>query len=125
ALHIAEIEHDDIAIFDASSIGSDAIGRFTATLKETPDVGDAFKVVSTGKQFSSRIVFDLIPAATSAWTRLASTAERVPNFILSYVAAAYDYISKEEWRTSIVLSAIALESLIAEMYENEFKKIAP
>jgi hypothetical protein len=87
--------------------------------------GESSQTVTISLHFSSRVVYDLVPAASSSWTQETATIERVPQFILSYIEAAVDYIREEEWRTSVVLSAIALESLLAEMYENEFREQAP
>jgi hypothetical protein len=115
----------EVVILEASSIKPSTVETFISSFKKFPDIGQSSKMVTTGPQFSSRVVYDLIPAASSSWTRETATIERVPQFILSYIEAAVDYIREEEWRTSVVLSAIALESLLAEMYENEFRELAP
>jgi hypothetical protein len=124
ALHISELVHADGVILEASSIKPTTVGTFVSSFKKFPDIG-ACRVVTEGPQFSSRVLYDLIPAASASWTKEKETVERVPQFILSYLSAAYHYIEQKEWRTSIVLSAIALESLLAEMYENEFRLQAP
>jgi HEPN domain-containing protein len=43
----------------------------------------------------------------------------------SFISGAVRYINSREWRTSIVLSAITVESILAELYEDASKEPAP
>ncbi|MCP8309180.1 MAG: hypothetical protein H3Z54_10900 [archaeon] len=125
ALHIAETEHRAIVVLEATSVKEEGIEQFLTFIKSLPELGPSYHVISKKTQFSSRFIYDLVPAAVSAWISIRSTIECVPEYILDYFIAALRYLEEQEWRTSIVLSAIALESLLAEMFEEEFQKIAP
>ena len=52
-------------------------------------------------------------------------ALRVPKDLNNFLSGAVRYFSSEEWRTSIVLSAISAESILADLYEEEYKENAP
>ena len=45
--------------------------------------------------------------------------------ILNFLEASINYYSQKEWRTSIILSSIAVEGIFAELYEEEYKKNVP
>jgi hypothetical protein len=49
----------------------------------------------------------------------------IPGDILQYFSGAVSYYGKREWRISIVLSAIAIETILAELYEEIEHKQAP
>lgn len=81
--------------------------------------------MNRGLQYSSRAVLEPYVAGVSAWINGRTAAERIPSYLLEYLEAGVRYYHAREWRTSIVLSAIALETLLAEMYEHEFRQLAP
>ncbi len=124
-LHITEFYHDDLIVIEATALQKSTVESFVAFVKSIPDVGNSVNLVREGRQFSSRLSSDLVPVAARAWSRSIPTVETVPQFILTYLYGAFTYLDSSEWRTSIVLSAIALESLLAEMYEAEFHEVAP
>jgi hypothetical protein len=49
----------------------------------------------------------------------------VPKDLRDFLKGSIRYHSEEEWRTAIVLSAIAVESVLADLYEEHFKEYAP
>ena len=50
---------------------------------------------------------------------------RITEDLRDFLKGSMRYHSDEEWRTSIVLSAIAVESVLADLYEEEHKTYAP
>jgi hypothetical protein len=94
-------------------------------LRGVPEINKSLRIIKQEPHHSSRLVFDPYPAAVSAWIRGQSATENIPRYVLDYLQAAFEYYDDREWRTSVVLSAIALETLLAEMFENEFHKQAP
>lgn len=125
ALHVTEGYQEDLTLLEATALQEKTVESFVSFTKSIPDVGKDVKIIRKGHQFSSRLSSDLVPVATRAWARSVPTIERVPQFILTYIGGAHTYLDTSEWRTSIVLSAIALESLLAEMFETEFREVAP
>jgi hypothetical protein len=51
--------------------------------------------------------------------------ESIPREILEYFDGSIRYWERSEWRISVILSAIAVESLLAEIYEEYYHEIAP
>lgn len=49
----------------------------------------------------------------------------IPSDLKSFLIGAIDYLSSQEYRTSIVLSAITVESILADLYEEKYKSLAP
>jgi hypothetical protein len=49
----------------------------------------------------------------------------IPSDLRSFLHGAIRYIFSSEWRTSIVLSAISVESVLADLYEEMHKIPAP
>ena len=49
----------------------------------------------------------------------------VPEDIHKYFQSSISYYEREEWRISILLAAIAVESILAEIYEEYYHEVAP
>ena len=124
AMHISSEEHREIFIVEVASVKEEGSNRFLKFLSDVPEIDKGLRKIIKEIQHSSRIVFRPYPAAVSAWTAGALAAERLPRYLLQYLKAATRYYNAKEWRTSIVLSAIALETLLAEMFEDEFHRQA-
>jgi len=58
------------------------------------------------------------------WFKDESTVS-VPKDLKDLLKAATNYYQSEEWRTSVTLSAIVTESILADIYEEEMKVDAP
>jgi len=124
AIHIASHEHADAFILDVTSIKEEALNRFLKFLSDVPEINAGLRKIINRTQYSSRVVFEPYPTAVSAWVGGRLAAEHFPGYVRQSVKAAIRYYNTKEWRTSIVLSAIALETLLAEMFEDEFHKQA-
>ena len=101
--------------------GQDA---FKLDLECLPPVVQSLEVIKTSKQYSSRFVFRPYALAVETWLRDDGGA-RVPSDISGFLTGAVRYIDSGEWRTSVILSAISVESLLADLYEENYKKTAP
>ena len=76
------------------------------------------------QQFSQRYVLRPYPWAVELWLRN-DISLVVPPDLKSFLLGAIRYISSSEWRTSIVLSAITVENILADLYEEKYKDPAP
>jgi len=124
AIHIGFYKHPEAFILDVTSVREEALKRFVKFLSGFPEINEGLRRIVSKTEYSSRVVFDPYPAAVSAWIEGRLAAEYFPTYMLQYLNAAIRYYHAKEWRTSIVLSAIALETLLAEMFEDEFHEQA-
>jgi len=76
------------------------------------------------QQFSQRYVLRPYPWAVELWLRNEISLV-VPPDLKSFLLGAIRYIFSSEWRTSIVLSAITVENILADLYEEKYKDPAP
>lgn len=76
------------------------------------------------QHFSLRYVYRPYAFAVQLWLE-SETSATVPQDLKSFLNGAIRYIFSAEWRTSIVLSAIGIESVLADLYEENFKEPAP
>jgi hypothetical protein len=125
AIHISSFGHRDALILEVTSVQEQSLERFLRFLSTLPEIGAVLRVISKRPLYSSRVVLEPYMPALSAWIQGSTAAERLPRYLIDYVEAAIRYYNQEEWRTSIVLSAIALETLLAEIYEHESRRQAP
>jgi len=110
--------------FDITSITEKGAKRFINFLKCVPYIGETVNEVRSRKTFSSRYTFRPYPLAVQLWIE-SEKAITVPEDLRDFLKGSMRYHSEEEWRTSIVLSAIAVESVLADLYEEEHKTYAP
>ena len=126
AIHVSTVRHNSDIILDITSVKEASLDRYLKFLSDTPEVGSSIRIITPiSVHHSSRVVLEPYVPAVSAWTKGRVAVERIPKYLLEYFEAAVQYYDTQEWRTSIVLSAIALESLLAEMFEHEFREEAP
>jgi hypothetical protein len=111
-------------LFDVTSLTENGVGEFKKCVGAIPPVQNTFTVLQEGRRFSTRFTFKPYSLAVKLWLG-DSDSLGVPSDLKSFLSGAVDYIDDEEWRTSIVLSAIAVESILADLYEEYYKKPAP
>ena len=109
-------------VFDIISIKESGCKTFGNFFETIPVIGEQIKKTSLKKRHSSRFCSEPYPAAVLLWT-YGNTI--VPRDILNYFKSSVTYFEKEEWRISIILAAIAVESLLAEIYEEYYHDVAP
>ena len=125
AIHISLTRHRKIYVVTAVSANAHGLEKFQEFIRKLPTFKSRVHTIGEGEAHPSGIVFQPYPAAIMAWIEGRSAIEYLPDFLREYLTASSQYYNTKEWRTSIVLCAIALETLLAEFYEQEFRKEAP
>lgn len=101
--------------------GIDAYKEF---LESIPIIGKNIKISKVIQKFSSRYCYKIYPPALIVW--LCEVIDNpIPNDILQYFLGAVRYYAQRELRISIVLLAIAVETIMAELYEEITHQPAP
>ncbi len=124
AMSINPSFHSQKLIIDLFSVKQSGSQVFEKFIKSIPIIGEKVNIAKRGKKYSSRYCYEPYPAAVMLWT-CGIVDEIVPEDILNYFDGSVRYWERKEWRISIILSAIAVESLLAEIYEEYFREIAP
>jgi len=106
------------------SLKEEGIHAHEEFLKSISIIGEKIKVSEATQKFSSRYCYRTYPSALIVW--LCEVADNpIPSDILQYFLGAIRYYEQKEWRVSIVLSAIAVETILAELYEEIQHQPAP
>ena len=123
-VEIGETGDGNVFLFEITTIKEEGFSRFHNFIKCVPHIGDTVKEIRKRKTYSSRYTFRPYPFAVRLWLRHEKTVT-VPKDLRDFLRGSIRYHSEEEWRTSIVLSAIAVESVLADLYEEQYKEYAP
>jgi hypothetical protein len=110
-----------IELVSLKEIGLKLFGDLISCLS---GLSDSLIEISSRKSHSEKYIFKLYPLVVQLWVDEENRFllnENIKNFI----NASIRYYTMREWRTSIVLSSIAVESIFAELYEEAYKKNAP
>ena len=111
-------------LFDVVTIKKNGLSVFKKTLKSIPTIKEQMKILKERQHFSQRYVFRPYPLAVQLWLKDEASVT-VPQDLKRFLEGAIQYFFSSEWRMSIVLSAIAVESILADLYEEKNKKPAP
>lgn len=115
---------EDEWFFTVTSIAREGLIVFNHDLESIPPLNGQITILKEIKSFSSRHVFK--PYALSAKTWLGHKMSLViPSDLKQLLSRAIDYLSSEEWRTSTLMSAIAVESILADLHEESHRGYAP
>ena len=123
-IEVEAIERKGKLLFGTTTITEKGSLRFQNFLKCIPHIGDSLQEIRNKKTFSSRYTFLPYPLAVRIWL-LSEKAVSIPEDLRDFLKGSMRYHSEEEWRTSIVLSAIAVESVLADLYEEKYRTYAP
>jgi len=115
---------DNVWFVDVTTIKKDGIDIYKNFISNIPVLKDQIKVNKDRQTFSSRYTFRPFPLAVRLWLREGET-ELIPQDLKDFLEAAIRYHNEKEWRTSIILSAITVESLLADLYEEKYHEYAP
>jgi len=110
--------------FEITTIKEETLELFETFMNKIPHINENFDVVKKRNSFSSRNIYRPYPCAVELWLKDESTIH-VPKDLLDLIEASSKYHQDEEWRTSVILSAIVIESILADIYEEEKKENAP
>lgn len=111
-------------VAEVSSLTPKSLFIFRSFLSSIPCIKTRFTYVDEGKRHSRRFVFDLYPSVAALWVDELA-AKNVSRDITDFLGGAIDYLDKREWQMSIILSAISVEVLLADIYEEILHKEAP
>jgi hypothetical protein len=117
-------KEDEKIILEVATTKNGGMSRFHNFIKSIPHIGNTIEEIRKRKTHSSRYTFRPYPLAVSLWLGHEKSAA-VPGDLKDFLRGAVRYYAEEEWRTAIVLSAIAVESILADLYEEQYKKYAP
>ena len=106
------------------SLNEQGIDAYKEFLESIPIIGKNIKISKVIQKFSSRYCYKIYPSALIVWL-CEVTDNPIPNDILQYFLGAVRYYAQRELRISIVLSAIAVETIMAELYEEITHQPAP
>lgn len=124
AVNISASFSSDNFVINAFSIKETGCKIYEKFIKSIPIIGKEAYISYKGKRYSSRFCYEPYPAAVMLWT-CCIVNESIPKEILEYFDGSIRYWERNEWRISVILSAIAVESLLAEIYEEYYHNIAP
>lgn len=124
AIEVEAAPKENVLLLGVTSIKKEGISRFRNFAKRIPHIGKTIKEIKGRRTFSSRYTFRPYPFTVHLWLRH-EDSKSVPEDLRDFLNASLRYHSEEEWRTSIVLSAIAVEVILADLYEEQFKDYAP
>jgi len=128
------IHYDDITkriaknkllkIYEITSIKKDTLYLFKNFLKKILHIDETFEITKERFTHSSRYVYRLYTYALELWFKDESSIY-IPKDLINLIKAASEYHREKEWRTSVIISAIVIESILADIYEEEKKENAP
>lgn len=111
-------------VMDVVTLTPKALFIFKSFLSSIPTFGNEIKMTEECKRHSASYVYQLYPAVAALWVDCFSHYQ-LSEDIIDLLKASLDYFYQREWRTSIVLSAISVEAVLAEIYEEAFHHEAP
>ncbi len=124
AINIDHTTARDSLRLNVCSLKEEGINIHKEFLKSISLIGKNIKVSEVIRRFSSRYCYRIYPSALIVWACKVSD-NPIPSDILQYLIGAVRYYEQKEWRISIVLSAIAVETILAELYEEIKHQPAP
>ena len=124
SIHVDFSICENILRLDVYSIKEQGTNDYKEFLESIPIVGRNIKTSSPKQRFSSRYCYKAYPSAVVVWAYKVAI-NHIPIDILQYFIGAVRYYAQREWRISIVLSAIAVETILAELYEEKKHEPAP
>ena len=114
----------DVLRLNLYSLKEQGIDTHKEFLESISVIGKSVKASKVIQKFSSRYCYRTYPSALIVW--VCEVADNpIPSDILQYFLGAVRYYEQREWRISIVLSAIAVETILAELYEEIKHQPAP
>ena len=97
---------------------------FEELFKSIPRISQDMKISKISQKHSSRYCSEPMIAAIILWIHTIGHGI-IPEDIHKYLQSSVSYYEREEWRISILLAAIAVESILAEIYEEYYHEAAP
>jgi len=116
-------KEEKIIVLEIMSVKNIGVNRFENFLSKVPGF-NSYELITDRKCYSERCISKVYPYAI---TLLINQDARflLRDDLKNFINAAIKYYHSGEWRTSIVLCSIAVESIMAELYEEHYNKEAP
>jgi HEPN domain-containing protein len=111
-------------VLNLFSVKPEVLKTYEEFIRSIPLIGKGAEIVHKGHRFSYRYCYEPYPSALMVWIYTIAN-ETIPIDILKYFNEVVVYWQREEWRICIVLCAIAVESILAELYEEYLHETAP
>lgn len=124
AINISKKGRDKKVLLNITCVGKRGIERFDEFVKSIPEIGNQADFSDVQKRHLQRFVYQPYPSALFLWINVLGYYQ-IPDHIRNFLNGAISYFRGKEWRTSIVLSAIAVEIVLAELFEENFHQEAP
>ncbi len=111
-------------VAEIASLTPKALSEFRSFITAIPCFESKVIYKEEGKRHSQRFVYNLYPAVAALWVdELAH--KNMSRDIIDSLSGALDYIDKREWRMAIISSAISVETILADVYEEIVHGEAP
>jgi hypothetical protein len=124
AINISKMGQDKKVFLTASTVGERGLKPFDDFIRAIPQIGKDIRLSEIRKRHLQRFVYRPFAPALMLWINEIAF-NQIPNPVKQFLNGAISYFRHGEWRTSIVLSAIAVEIILAELYEENFQEEAP
>lgn len=122
---LTDVDDSDPLTLELTSAKDVGVNLFLQFLRAIPHIGKKVQIVEPIQHtFSSRYSFRPYPLAVRLWLQKDGQIS-VPRDLHDFIDKASVYHLSKEWRTSIVLSAISVESLLADLYEDSYQEPSP
>jgi hypothetical protein len=112
-------------VLDAVAFKESTIDQFEGMLTSLPEFGRRIKRLSRRRTHASSHVYRAYALLAHLWLVSEESAPVPEGLVVAFLQPSLMYYNTEQWRTSIVLSAISVEYVLAEMFEQIFKSPAP
>lgn len=124
AINISKMGQDKKVFLTVSTVGERGLKDFDNFVGAIPQIGKEVNCSEIRKRHLQRFVFQPFAPALMLWINEIAFYQ-IPNPVKQFLNGAISYFRHGEWRTSIVLSAITVEIILAELYEENYCKEAP
>jgi hypothetical protein len=111
-------------VLDAVSLKENALDQFEDLVESLPAFDKRIKRLARSKKYGSNYAYRAYALAAHLWLSSEESA-LVPEGAVAFLEPSLAYYDSAQWRTSIVLSAISVEYILSEIFEEIFKSPAP
>jgi len=111
-------------VIDVVSFGRLVLEKFRSFISSVPKIGEKVIFTKEKKKHAMEYVSLVYPSVAALWVDDMARL-MIRGDVVDLLEATIDYFYTRDWRTSIILCSISLEKVLAEFYEEIFKKPCP
>ncbi len=111
-------------VIDFISFTPRVLGMFRSFITSIPIIGEKALFIKEQQKHADKYASVLYPSVAALWIDYMARLT-VSGDVVGFLESAVDYFYTRDWRTSILFSAISMEKILAELYEEFFKKPCP